>query len=133
MKTKKVILTIFICSILLIIYKSIYLKFHIAIPCIFYEITGYYCPGCGVTRMIFSILNLNFYQAFRFNPLVFIFMPFICLLLIDYFIKVLKNRKDYLFIKINNKIWYVLIFLTLLFGIIRNIPAFDYLIPTLIN
>ena len=34
-----------------------------SIPCVFNLITGYYCPGCGITRMFISIYKLDFYQA----------------------------------------------------------------------
>lgn len=39
-------------------------------------ITGYPCPGCGMTRAGFQALQFNFVKAFKFNPLIFIF-PFI--------------------------------------------------------
>ncbi len=45
------------------------------IPCIFYEITGFKCPGCGVTRMIVSISRLEFAAAFKYNPFLFITGP----------------------------------------------------------
>lgn len=103
-----------------------------AIPCIFHLITGFYCPGCGITRMIFSLIKFDFYQAFRYNPLIFIFIPFILLVFIDFIIKWLIGRKNFLYLKISNKVWMILLVITLLFGVIRNIPFFDYLIPTVI-
>ena len=30
-------------------------RLSIGIPCLFYQITGFYCPGCGVTRMLFAL------------------------------------------------------------------------------
>jgi len=33
---------------------------------------GFPCPGCGLTRACFSILRLDFVQAFKYNPLVFV-------------------------------------------------------------
>ena len=32
----------------------------IGIPCIFYEITGLKCVGCGISRMLVSIVKLDF-------------------------------------------------------------------------
>lgn len=119
---KKVVL--FIPLIIMLIYLN--KKYNIYIPCIFHKITGLYCPGCGVTRMLISILNLNFYQAFRYNPLIFILLPFIITYYILYYIYWLQNKK----IIIRNELWYTLLIIIILYGIIRNIPIFKYLIPT---
>src|SRR5690554_3644064 len=47
----------------------------IGVPCIFHELTGLYCPGCGITRTVLSLLSLDFHQAFRFNPLLVFLLP----------------------------------------------------------
>jgi len=111
---------------------SVLFHFGIVIPCVFHELTGLYCPGCGVTRMIFALLKLDFYQAFRYNSLIFLFMPFILVCTFDFIIKKFKNKSNYLYQNINNKIWILLIVITLLFGVLRNVPIFDYLIPTVV-
>ena len=41
----------------------------LAIPCLFYTLTGLLCPGCGNTRAAFALLRLDFSAAFQFNPL----------------------------------------------------------------
>ena len=50
------------------------LLFSKNLTCVFLDTTGFYCPGCGVTRLIFSLLQFDFYQAFRYNPLIFIIL-----------------------------------------------------------
>lgn len=115
-----------------IVYYFCFIKNGILIPCLFYQITGLYCPGCGITRMILSLLRLDFYQAFRFNPLIFIALPFIIVLFIDMFFKWLVGKENYLYMKINDKAWIVLLIITLLFGVLRNLPFFEYFIPTVI-
>ena len=124
---------LFISVLLAIIYVILFVKFGIVIPCFFHEITHLYCPGCGITRMIVSLLRIDFYQAFRFNPLLFIFLPFTIFLVVDAFIKWLKGSDTYFYKKISNKVWIILIIVTIGFGIIRNIPYFDYLIPTVVR
>jgi hypothetical protein len=37
--------------------------------CAFREITGFPCPGCGLTRVADRFAHLNFYGAFKANPL----------------------------------------------------------------
>lgn len=38
------------------------------IPCLFYTLTGLYCPGCGVTRMAVALLQFDFARAFHYHP-----------------------------------------------------------------
>ena len=73
----------------LIIISILILEDIISIPCPFHFITGLYCPGCGITRMIKSILKLDFYQAFRYNQLLFILLPFFIIIIIDLFISII--------------------------------------------
>lgn len=40
------------------------------IPCLFHEITGLYCPGCGGTRAVRSLLAGHFIKSFLYHPLV---------------------------------------------------------------
>ena len=39
----------------------------LGIPCPFHLVTGLNCPGCGVSRMLLSLLRLDFRAAFRYN------------------------------------------------------------------
>ena len=90
------------------------------LPCIFNKITGLYCPGCGMTRAVNSIFNFKFYQAFRFNALVFI-MP---IMLVIYYI--LNYKKKF---KIAKYILIIMFIIAIGYGILRNIPQFDFLVP----
>lgn len=40
------------------------------IPCLFHLITGLYCPGCGGTRAVRSLLRGDVVQSFYYHPLV---------------------------------------------------------------
>lgn len=93
--------------------------------CPFYKITNLYCPGCGITRMILSIIQGDFYQAFRYNPLLFLLIPVFVFLGINHIFhyKFLSKRRQ-------EKFYIILVVLLLLFGILRNIPLFSYLAPT---
>jgi len=111
--------------LLLYIYKFINIKYGFGIKCIFNEITGLYCPGCGITRLIFYILEFDFYKAFRSNCLVFIYLIISCLLFIDYKI----NNKKCLYYKMNNNIWIFILIVTIVFGVLRNTQMFSYFAP----
>lgn len=123
---KKKILICFLLLTLLITYLHLGNKFHIYIDCPIKKLTGLYCPGCGITRMLFAILQLDFYQAFRYNPLLFICLPFF----IFFIIESLILKKEPLYNKIPTKIWIIIIIVFIIYGILRNIPFFDFLAPT---
>ena len=121
-KKYKDIISFVILGILFII---VLIRNNFGIPCIIHKLTGLYCPGCGGTRMVISLIKLDIYQAFRYNMLLTIAIPFFILHLICRYIFKLKY-------KIPNYIWYLLIIVVIIFGILRNIPYFSFLAPTTI-
>lgn len=120
-------LIIFLIFFTIFIFLHVFFEFNI--PCPFHELTNLYCPGCGITRMFLSILKFDLYQAFRYNPFVFCLLPFFIIYGIIYYINWLHDKKT----KISNKIWLVLCVLAIIFMILRNIPYFDFLAPTIIK
>ncbi|MFX3639256.1 MAG: DUF2752 domain-containing protein [Candidatus Pristimantibacillus sp.] len=96
----------------------------IGIPCVFHELTGFYCPGCGVTRVIQSLLQLDIEQAFRYNSLLFVLLPLYAM----YFVATRKKLR-----LLSNGIMTIMVIMAVAFGILRNIPMFDYLAPTVIR
>lgn len=58
---------------------------HIGCPIKF--ITGISCPGCGMTRSIFSIVHLDLNKAFHFHPLFFLVPIMFCLFIFEAFLK----------------------------------------------
>ncbi len=99
----------------------------IGYKCIYRELFNIYCAGCGSTRMIKAIIHLNFYQAFRYNPLIFITL----VLFIPYFI-----YRMYVYIRygkfriLSVKIFIIFAGILIVYMLVRNIPGFEYLIPT---
>ena len=97
--------------------------------CLFKNLFDIECAGCGGTRMFMSLLKLDFYQAFRYNPLMFILGIIFLIYVIYVVIMYLKNKKIYV---PNTKIFIAIIILMFLYMILRNIPYFEYLKPTII-
>ncbi|MBN1891746.1 MAG: DUF2752 domain-containing protein [Clostridiales bacterium] len=99
------------------------------LPCVWHLLTGWYCPSCGTGRMFMSLLRLDLYQAFRYNPFIFIMLPFLFAMFLRYEIAYLKaknipfSRIEYIFLA-------VFVTALILFGILRNIPQFSFLAPT---
>lgn len=122
---KKNILLIIGFIVLLIGYIKILMLLNY--KCIIHEMFGIYCPGCGGTRMIISFIHLDFYQAFRWNPLLFILLIIgIIYLIIDI---IVYFRKKVILVP-NLKVWIGLVIILVIYMIIRNIDIFSYLIPT---
>ena len=90
------------------------------IPCIFRLLTGWKCPGCGVSHLIVHLVHFEIAAAFFENPFVFVLLP----LLICYGIYravryVMHNDRSYR--KWENTAAVAVIIIAVLFGIVRNI------------
>ena len=121
-KKKKDLISFIILAILFVV---IFICNDFGIPCIIHKLTGLHCPGCGGTRAFLALLRLDFYQAFRYNMLVVIAIPFFIVHLVCRYIFKLQY-------KIPNWILCILIVIVILYGVLRNIPYFSFLAPTTI-
>ena len=89
--------------------------------CIFKAIFSIDCPGCGVTRGIIALLNLNFIDALNYNPLSIAFIVFLFFEIITKTlsaIKKIKSNNAALYSKINNNLF---IFFVFFFWIIKYV------------
>lgn len=77
--------------------------------------------------MIKSLFHLDFYQAFRYNPLLFILLICGIIYLIINIVLYIKKKA---LIKPSVKILVFILILLIVYMILRNIPLFSYLIPT---
>ena len=90
------------------------------LPCPFRTVTGYLCPGCGVTRMLMSIGELDFARAFHYNMAVFLMLPVIIIILISMTVRYVRYntmRPG----RFQEKILILMIIVLILFGILRNV------------
>ena len=103
-----------------IAYALIYHFTGFGLKCPIKTLTGFSCPGCGVTRMSVAILKLDFVSAFHYNPVLLCLLPVII---------VIKAERSYRFIKygevktskIETSIIYAMLICLLIFGVLRNI------------
>lgn len=88
------------------------------IPCPFYTVTGFLCPGCGITRMMVALSLPDLAAAYAANPAVFCAAPLLI---------ALRLQDDYRYIRhalppSGHRIIYPLLLIYFLgFGIWRNI------------
>ena len=130
-KANKILLLLFIIFGSCLIYISVVILRYcnLGIPCIFHEVTGLYCPGCGITRCLLALSHLEFYQAFRYNILVFLLLPFFIIAMIYKGICWWFDKPPIILEKIPSWVWYALLAIAIIYGILRNIPFFSFLAP----
>ena len=118
-RLKKRLVT-YLCVLAVGVVYFIWLKLTgIGIPCIFHELTGWSCPGCGVTTLIMSITAGRPDLARAANPFLFYTWPLILGFLIWNEVKVIKG-KTYKADKIINILLIFYIIALIAFGVLRN-------------
>lgn len=103
-----------------LLYLAWFQTFGFGIPCVFHLITGYLCPGCGITRALSLAFHLRFREAFSHNALSITVFPIICLYLLY------RRVREAVFGKSGFAVWeYVFLIaafaITALYGIARNL------------
>lgn len=128
---KKIKILIFVILFLIVGFISMW-YLNISIPCVYYELTGIYCPGCGMTRAFLSLLKLDFYQALRYNAFSIIVAVLLALYILGGIYGWLFNKINFMEKKIPSLAWIIFIVALLVYGILRNIPQFSFLAPTVV-
>ncbi len=62
--------------------------------CLFKNLLGRECWGCGMTRAIFSLLHFEFQAAWEYNRLVVVVAPLLAYLYIKEIIRTIKRVSD---------------------------------------
>lgn len=89
-------------------------------PCLFYTLTGFKCPSCGLQRAIFNIVHGNFLEALKQNALVVFIIISGCLLFLkSIFVYLINGKFD--FPQIKNSHIFILVISIIIFTILRNI------------
>ena len=97
--------------------------------CIFYELTGLYCPGCGSGRSLYSLMHGDWRGAFEHNLLFLpLGLPALAVFLHEFFRIMIPgmNLKPIFIPQWLTTSCCILIFL---FWIARNLPPFSFLAP----
>lgn len=91
------------------------------LKCPFKLATGYDCPGCGSQRALHALLHGEFSQAFSFNPLFILAIPYVIVgVLFEWFGLKFQYPKTRKFLFGTTAI-YILTVIIILFFIFRNI------------
>lgn len=104
-----------------VLYAFLILHTPFRIPCLFREVTGLQCPGCGTSRMALALMRFDIPAAFAYNPVAFFSFPTWFLISIAGFFghpKILRDPKILL------RILYINIVIYMIFAIFRNLPLY---------
>tara|TARA_R110002049_G_scaffold76250_4_gene196088 strand:+ start:8433 stop:8840 length:408 start_codon:yes stop_codon:yes gene_type:complete len=93
--------------------------------CPVYAFTGYYCSGCGSQRAIHEFLHGKILAGLKHN---FLILLLAIVLLYDVFVKLAQTffNKTFNNLLQNSKTTYIILFMIILFGILRNINVYPF-------
>lgn len=94
--------------------------------CIFYSITGLYCPGCGSQRAFSSLLHGDVLQALNYNLLFIICLPLLLYSAVVRVINVYRNAELEQGIFYSGFFVKMLLALIMIFWIARNLPLYPF-------
>ena len=108
------------------LYLYLFTPRGVPLVCIFNLITGLYCPGCGAGRACYSILHGQFVDAFCYNPLMTLILPFIGLYIAARAVDWVITGGNHIDKRINVKFLTGVLVVVVIYGVLRNIPVFPF-------
>ena len=95
--------------------------------CMFHELTGLNCPGCGGTRSLYALLHGNFQLAFKDNALFIFMLVAVAIRGVWFALRKISNKPTGHFF--TSKMLWPLLVILFVFSVLRNLPAFSFLSP----
>ena len=95
--------------------------------CLFHKLTGWNCPGCGGTRAAYALLHGKFALALKDNALFIVLLAAAGARGIWFAARRIWRQPVGEFLPAN--ILWALLAITMVFTVLRNLPAFDFLSP----
>ncbi len=95
--------------------------------CLFHQVTGWNCPGCGGTRAMYALLHGRFQTALHDNALFVVSLAGGAIWGAWLLLQKMKNPRVKPHWPANFAWWYLLVLV--LFGVLRNLRLFSFLSP----
>jgi hypothetical protein len=87
-------------------------------PCLFHQLTGLDCPGCGAQRALHQLLHGHLVAAIRLNAMFVVTLPLFAWVGIRFLARTFCNQP----IQPNPRWWSVYLAAWIVFGIVRDLP-----------
>ena len=114
------------CLVLGLLY---FLNGKLTIPCFFYELTGWYCAGCGSSRALRALFHGNIAAAFSYNCMLFILGIPCAAILVHEYIRIVFPGTGLKKIFIPQAAAVFAAGMLAVYWVLRNLPAFSFLAP----
>lgn len=88
--------------------------------CPIYRLTGWLCPGCGLTRALHALLHGDLFAAVTLNPLLVSMMPLLAALAMWQSVSLLRTGK-FAAITIGDRSVFAMSAMMLMFSLARNL------------
>ena len=92
----------------------------LAIPCLFYTVTGRLCPGCGVTLMCLALLRWDWAAAWNANPVLLLILPVLAALAVRMAVRYIRTGST-VGLKWENALLWTMTALLVIWGAVRNL------------
>ncbi|NUS73621.1 MAG: DUF2752 domain-containing protein [Corynebacteriales bacterium] len=92
-------------------------------PCAFKALTGYDCPGCGGTRMVWFALHGDVVQAGQHHLIAFLAIPFLLYMYISWGWKRVSKKDTFPMLRISGWVVGAYFATWLAYSVLRNIPV----------
>jgi hypothetical protein len=100
-------------------YKIIWKIMKGQMPCVFQELTGLYCPGCGGTRAVKALLKGDVITSILYHPLI-LYVVFVSVLFIFSYLIYAKTKNPKFRLHFDNKYAYIGIGIIVINFVIKN-------------
>ena len=97
----------------------------LGIPCVFHLATGLKCPGCGVTRMLMSLLRLDLAAAFTHNAVLLCMLLLLLSLAAVSLVRYVRTGSRAM-TRTENALVLLSAALLIVWGIVRNLPWISF-------
>lgn len=94
--------------------------------CLFHDLTGWYCPGCGMTRALHALVHFDLVRAFAMNAALVLSLPLLAVMVLQGVAHRALLPAAVSRVAFNGRVW---IGVLLVFGVARNLPGLDWLAP----
>ena len=90
------------------------------LKCPMYQLTGWQCPLCGLQRAVHAFLHGNFLEAWRYNPALWLLLPYVAVWVLGSFSERVARSRVYAWV-ISSRVVLAVILLLCIWGVARNV------------